>query len=151
MQLNTINSILKIISTTTPLPWKQNTNSKSQQKAKWATFTYSSKEARKITKLMKDRKIGIAFRTRNSTKHVKILLRNIKMSEIATNQMKCLDCPLKYTGQTGRKFSTRYEHTEAIRNKNSNACLFIYVFISIYILLIHIRSTNLLDIEPVIM
>jgi hypothetical protein len=29
--------------------------------------------------------------------------------------MKCLDCPLKYIGQTGRTFHTRYtEHTHAI-------------------------------------
>jgi hypothetical protein len=34
--------------------------------------------------------------------------------------MKCLDCPLRYIGQTGRTFSIRYkEHIHAIRN-NSN-------------------------------
>jgi hypothetical protein len=34
----------------------------------------------------------------------------------------------------------------------TSSIVFIYfLFISIYILLIHIRSTNLLDIEPVIM
>jgi hypothetical protein len=36
--------------------------------------------------------------------------------------MKCLDCPLKYKGQTGRAFHTRYkEHIHAIRNNNSNS------------------------------
>jgi hypothetical protein len=36
--------------------------------------------------------------------------------------MKCLDCPLKYIGQTGRTFNTRYkEHTQVIRNNNSNS------------------------------
>jgi hypothetical protein len=36
--------------------------------------------------------------------------------------MKCLDCPLKYTGQTGRIFNTRYkEHIHAIRNNSSNS------------------------------
>jgi hypothetical protein len=35
--------------------------------------------------------------------------------------MKCLDCPLKYIGQTGRTFNIRYkEHIQAIRNNNSN-------------------------------
>jgi hypothetical protein len=35
--------------------------------------------------------------------------------------LKGLDCPLKYTGQTGRTFHTRYkEHTEAIRNNNNS-------------------------------
>jgi hypothetical protein len=37
-------------------------------------------------------------------------------------QMKCLDCPLKYIGQTGRTFNVRYkEHVQAIRNNNSNS------------------------------
>jgi hypothetical protein len=36
--------------------------------------------------------------------------------------MKCLDCPLKYIGQTGRTFHTKYkEHIQTIRNNhNSN-------------------------------
>jgi hypothetical protein len=37
-------------------------------------------------------------------------------------RIKCLDCPLKYIGQTGRTFKTRYkEHIQAIRNNNSNS------------------------------
>jgi hypothetical protein len=36
--------------------------------------------------------------------------------------MKCLDCPLKYIGQTGRAFHTRYrEHIQAIRDNNRNS------------------------------
>jgi hypothetical protein len=35
-------------------------------------------------------------------------------------QMKCMDCPLKYLGQTGWIFYTRYEHIQAIRNNNCN-------------------------------
>jgi hypothetical protein len=36
-------------------------------------------------------------------------------------QMKHLDCPLKYIGQTGRIFNIRYkEHIQAIRNNSSN-------------------------------
>jgi hypothetical protein len=36
--------------------------------------------------------------------------------------MKCLDCPLKNIGQTGRTFHTRSkEDTEAIRKNNSNS------------------------------
>jgi hypothetical protein len=35
--------------------------------------------------------------------------------------MECLDCPLKYIGQTGRTLNTRYkEHIHAIRSNNSN-------------------------------
>jgi hypothetical protein len=36
--------------------------------------------------------------------------------------MKCLDCPLKYIGRTGRTFHTRYkEYTQAIRNNSGNS------------------------------
>jgi hypothetical protein len=36
--------------------------------------------------------------------------------------MKCLDCPLKYIGQTGRMFKIEFkEHIQAIRNNNSNS------------------------------
>jgi hypothetical protein len=36
--------------------------------------------------------------------------------------MKCLDCPLKYIGQTGKTFDIRYkEHIHAIRNNNDNS------------------------------
>jgi hypothetical protein len=36
--------------------------------------------------------------------------------------MKCLECPLKYIGQTDRTFHTRYkERVKAIRNNNSNS------------------------------
>jgi hypothetical protein len=35
--------------------------------------------------------------------------------------MKCMDCPLKYIGQTGRTFYTRYkERIHDIRSNNSN-------------------------------
>jgi hypothetical protein len=36
--------------------------------------------------------------------------------------MKCLDCPLKYIGQTGRTFNVRYKgHAHAIKSNNSNS------------------------------
>jgi hypothetical protein len=37
-----------------------------------------------------------------------------KYNESGIYQMKCLDCPIKYIGQTGRAFSNRYkEQTQA--------------------------------------
>jgi hypothetical protein len=45
-----------------------------------------------------------------------------KYNNCGIYQIKCLDCPLKYTGQTGRTFNIRYkEHIQAIRNNNSNS------------------------------
>jgi hypothetical protein len=37
-------------------------------------------------------------------------------------QMNCKDCELKYIGQTGRNFLTRYKgHIQALRTKNPNS------------------------------
>jgi hypothetical protein len=37
-------------------------------------------------------------------------------------QIRCMDCPLKYIGQTGRTLQTRYkEHIQAILYNNSNS------------------------------
>jgi hypothetical protein len=44
-----------------------------------------------------------------------------KYNKSGIYQIKCLDCPLKYIGQTGRAFHTSYkEHIQAISNNNSN-------------------------------
>jgi hypothetical protein len=37
-------------------------------------------------------------------------------------QMKCMSCPMKYIGQTGRPFNIRYkEHIRDIKNNSSNS------------------------------
>jgi hypothetical protein len=44
-----------------------------------------------------------------------------KYSRSGIYQMKCMDCPLKYVGQTGRTFNTRFkEHIHDIRSNNGN-------------------------------
>jgi hypothetical protein len=107
-----------------PAPQRQirNTNTDPQHQ-KWATFTYIGKETRKITKLFKDTKLKIAFRTRNTIqKLVRQHPQKDKYSDSGIYQMKCLDCLLKYIGQTGRTFQTRYkEHIHEIRNNNSKS------------------------------
>jgi hypothetical protein len=105
----------------------QNTNTDPQhQKPKWATFTYSGKETRKITKLFKNTKIKIAFRIRNTIQNiVRQHVQKDKYSDSGFYQMKCLDCALKYIGQSGRMgrtFHTRYkEHIQVTRSNNSNS------------------------------
>jgi hypothetical protein len=43
------------------------------------------------------------------------------MKKVAFNQMKFMDCPLKYVGQTSRTFYTRYKgHIQEIWNNNGN-------------------------------
>jgi hypothetical protein len=65
----------------------------------------------------------IAFRTKNTIQNlVKPRLQQDEYENSGVYQMKCMDCPLKYIGQTGQTFKTRYEeHIQAIRNNNSNS------------------------------
>jgi hypothetical protein len=52
-----------------PNQHKHNKNTDPQlQKIKWATFTYSGKEKKKITELFKETHIKLAFQTRNTIK-----------------------------------------------------------------------------------
>jgi hypothetical protein len=104
---------------------KHNTinNDPQHKKSKWAIFTYSGKETRKITNLFRDTEIKIAFRTRNTVQNtIKPPTQTDKYEKSGICQMKCLDCPLRYIGQTGRAFHTRYkENIQAIRSNNGNA------------------------------
>jgi hypothetical protein len=70
-------------------------------------------------KLFQEMQMRIAFRTRNTTKHSKTPpIKSYKKNGVY--QMKCMDCPLIYTGQTGWIFYTRYkQHVQAIRNNNA--------------------------------
>ncbi|PNF32639.1 hypothetical protein B7P43_G15497 [Cryptotermes secundus] len=93
------------------------------KRKKWAIFTYSTKEVTKITKLFKVTQIKIAFRTRNTIENIlKQKPQLDKYNKSGIYQMKCVDCPLKYIGQTGRTFNARYkEFIHDIRNNNSNS------------------------------
>ena len=132
-EIGTINNILInngyntdiITKLTTNITKKQNNieNYEEQKtKTKWATFTYVGKETRKITKIFRNTKLKIAFRTRNNLQHILKTKSQInKYYKSGIYRMKCLDCPMEYIGQTGRKFNTRYkEHIHDIRHNNSN-------------------------------
>ncbi|PNF17502.1 hypothetical protein B7P43_G17365, partial [Cryptotermes secundus] len=104
---------------------KQNNieNSEGQKtKTKWVTFTYIGRETRNITKIFQDTKLKIAFRTKNNLQHIlKSGPRMNKYNNSGINSLKCLDFPMEYIGQTGKKFNTRYkEHAHDIRHNNSN-------------------------------
>jgi hypothetical protein len=106
-----------------PPPKKQNTQLDSQNhKTKWATFTYSGKEVKKVTNLFRDTNIKFTFRTRNTIQDILRPRPQIdKHNRGGIYRMKCMDCPLKYVGQTGRTFNTRYkEYIHDVRSNNSN-------------------------------
>jgi hypothetical protein len=104
---------------------KHNTHEEPKQKAKWATFTYCGKEVRQITKIFKDTQLNTVFRTQNTIENIlRHKTKTEKYDSSGVYQMKCLDCPLRYIGQTGRTFKIRYkEHMciQAIRNNNGNS------------------------------
>jgi hypothetical protein len=65
----------------------------------------------------------IAFRTTNTMQNIlRHQPQTDKYNRSGIYQMKCLDCPLKYIGQTGRTFNIRYKkRIHAIRNTNNNS------------------------------
>jgi hypothetical protein len=77
----------------------------------------------RLFKLFRDTEIKIAFKTRNTIQNtIKPLTQTDKYGKSGIYQIKCLDCPLRYIGQTGRAFHTRYkEHIQAIRSNNGNS------------------------------
>jgi hypothetical protein len=91
---------------------------------KWATFTYYSSSVRTITKLFRNTNVKVAYRTTNTIKNLlkpKITIKDI-YDQSGVYQLSCNDCPLKYIGQTGRTFNTRYkEHIHAIRTNRQQS------------------------------
>jgi hypothetical protein len=66
--------------------------------------------------------LNIAFQTKSTIQNlVKPRLQD-EYENSGVYQRRCMDCPLKYIGQTGRTFKTTYkEHIQAIRNNNGNS------------------------------
>jgi hypothetical protein len=86
-------------------------------------FTYTGKEVRQITRLLKDTIIQAALRTHNTTENLLKPTPQInKYKQGGIYQMKNVDSPLKYFGQPGRAFNTRCKvHLLAVRNNNGNS------------------------------
>jgi len=90
---------------------------------RWAKFTYTSKETNFITKLFKDFHIKIAFKTNNSIG--KLLSHKFnhtyynKLDNSGVYKLTCPNCKMKYIGQTGRSFRTRFkEHYRDFKYNN---------------------------------
>jgi AraC-like DNA-binding protein len=103
---------------------RKQANATPTETRKWAVFTYMGKETRTITKLFRNTNIHIACKTRNTLqKHLQ--MKNInpdKYSQSGVYEIKCNTCLLKYIGQTGRNFRTRFkEHIHAIRTNKTTS------------------------------
>jgi hypothetical protein len=103
---------------------KKQKNTIPNETRKWSTFTYVGKETRVITRLFRNTNIHIAYKTNNTLqKHLQI--KNIdpdKYNNSGIYEIKCNSCQLKYIGQTGRNFKTRYkEHIQAIHTNKTTS------------------------------
>ena len=93
------------------------------------------KEVTHITKLFRKQNLEGAFKTRNDIGKVlnmnKVALHQTKYEISGVYQLRCPDCNLVYTGQTGRQFKIRcHEHLLAFDDDdddNSNSTIAQYV------------------------
>jgi hypothetical protein len=82
------------------------------QKREWAKFTYIGKETSFITKLFKNTDVKVTFTTNNTIERrlaTKQGTDQNKYNKSGIHQLTCPDCKIKYTGQKGRPFKTRFQ------------------------------------------
>ena len=98
---------------------------------KWATFTFSSPQIRKVTNLLKKTGIKIVFRSNNTLAH--LIETTTKTKTPSHNrpgiyQLKCHTCNHLYVGQTNHNLKTRcYIHLTHLI-----AVLYLQVLLTIY-------------------
>jgi hypothetical protein len=90
-----------------------NLQNDSQSNKKFAVFTYVGKETKFVTKLFKHTSIQIAYKTPNTTgnllSHRQQPKIDDKLNKSGIYQLECLECNMKYIGQTERSFQERYQ------------------------------------------
>jgi hypothetical protein len=94
------------------------------QKDKWITFMHAGPRVRTITKLFQNTNMKVAFRMNNTIKqHINAKEETTdKYNLCGAYQMGCKDCNLKYVGQTGCTFRTRYkEHTRELKTNGQKS------------------------------
>jgi hypothetical protein len=88
----------------------------------WAKFTYNGKETRAITKAFKNTSLKIAYSTNNTVGKLLSAKQHkpkCKYEQCGIYQITCPTCNMKYTGQTGSPFKTRFqEHFRDFKNAN---------------------------------
>jgi hypothetical protein len=90
---------------------KRTSKTNKTQKTKLATFTYHGNDIRTITKLFRNTNIKVAYKTTNIIKNQlkPKTPQNDIYNQSGIYQLSCNDCPLKYIGQPGQTFRTRYK------------------------------------------
>jgi hypothetical protein len=97
---------------------EENLRHNKENTSEWIAFAYFGQETKEITKTFRDTNTKIAFTTTNTVqKHLQPRQYSNTYDNSGVYRLKCMDCPLQYTGQTGRSFHTRYnERIRAIKH-----------------------------------
>ena len=109
------------------LNWKiqqkaTHTQTKDKTRKIWTTFTYHSPKIRKITNLLKNTHIGIAFKAKTITQQLTQTIPQNHTSDYEKSgiyKIKCNTCHKAYVVQTSRDLKARFrEHTRYIKNND---------------------------------
>jgi len=100
---------------------------------KWATYTYTSPQIRKITNIFKHTNIRIAFKRSNT---ISVLSKPTHKTTHPTTPydksgiyaLTCMTCNKAYVGQTSRSLKQRYkEHTFYIKSNNPQSAYALHI------------------------
>jgi hypothetical protein len=85
---------------------------------KWVSFTYSGSYIQAITRLLKNTKTKIAFKTTNTLGNIlRETLATSKYEQIRIYKLTSMECRKSYIWQTGRSLNIRYkEHLRSIKS-----------------------------------
>ena len=95
---------------------------------KWATFTYTSPQIRKITNLLKHTSVKFAYKCTNTILHLSKPTNTANPSSTfkrnGVNKLTCITCNKAYVRQTSRKLKQRYkEHTPIHKKLQPTICI----------------------------
>ena len=101
---------------------KVHTQKQDTEGTKWAKFTHIGKETRFITKIFRRSNVKIALTTNNTIEKLLTSKQDTntnKYDKAGIYQLRCPTCDMKYIGQTGRPFKTRFhEHLRDFKYNN---------------------------------
>jgi hypothetical protein len=98
-----------------------------KERNKWAEFTYIGKETKFVMKLFKNSSIKVSFTTNNTVSKALLLksnqnLEQNKYGKSGIYRLTCLDCNMRYVGQTGRPFRIHFkEHFQDYKYANKKS------------------------------
>jgi len=110
---------------------KSTTKSSKNDKKIWTTFTFHSPKNRKITNLLKNTNIGIAFKTTTTLHHLITPITPTRLQEHEKSgiyKITCKTCHNAYVGQASRNLKSRFrEHIRYIKNNDPRSAYALHI------------------------